>query len=84
MTLSGTQDSGLAGEPPSWRLEAFRNMPPGDKYQVLVEGARHLSFAVGGRPCVVRETIAFWDSYLKHGSHGAAPVSAGACVVTSK
>jgi predicted dienelactone hydrolase len=44
LMLSGTQDQGWDGEPASWRLEAFKYMPPGDKYQVLIEGAHHASY----------------------------------------
>ncbi len=44
MTVSGTEDMGLEGNPPSWRREAFKSMPPRDKYHVLVKGANHFSF----------------------------------------
>lgn len=44
MTVSGTEDWGLEGKPASWRMEAFKYMPPIDKYHVLVKGANHFSF----------------------------------------
>lgn len=44
LIVSGTQDQGWDGEPASWRLEAFKYMHPGDKYQVLIEGAHHASY----------------------------------------
>lgn len=44
MTVSGTEDMGLEGKPASWRREAFKSMPPKDKYHVLVKGANHFSF----------------------------------------
>ena len=44
LLLSGTQDQGWDGEPASWRLEAFKYMHLGDKYQVLIEGAHHASY----------------------------------------
>jgi predicted dienelactone hydrolase len=44
MTVSGSKDQGWEGNPASWRLEAFKSMPRGDKYHVLVEGANHFSF----------------------------------------
>ncbi|HAJ64371.1 MAG TPA: hypothetical protein DCP31_38305 [Cyanobacteria bacterium UBA8543] len=44
MTVSGTEDMGLEGKPASWRREAFKFMPPRDKYHVLVKGANHFSF----------------------------------------
>lgn len=44
MTVSGSEDQGAEWKPPSWRMEAFKYMPPGDKYHVLVAGANHFSF----------------------------------------
>ncbi|MBV8208058.1 MAG: hypothetical protein JO041_14830 [Acidobacteria bacterium] len=84
MTMSGTEDGGVNGEPPAWRLQPFQRMPAGQKYQVTVAGARHLSFAVGElfHPCILRETIAFWDAYLRSGKGGIE--SFGACKVTRK
>jgi hypothetical protein len=32
--------------PPSWRLQPYQHMQPGDKYQVTVNGAEHLSLAI--------------------------------------
>jgi predicted dienelactone hydrolase len=87
MTMSGTADGGINGEPPSWRVQPFEHMPGGEKYQVTVEGAEHLSFAIGVRfhLCVLRETTAFWDAYLK-GDHAAKQKIAnlGSCEVKSK
>ncbi len=70
MTMSGTRDRGSAGEPPEWRTQPFQHMRAGNKYQVTVDGAEHLSFGIGGqfRECILRETIAFWDKYLKGGA----------------
>jgi serine/threonine protein kinase/predicted dienelactone hydrolase len=84
MTMSGTRDRGVGGQPPQWRLQPFQHMPTGDKYQVTVDGADHLAFAVGQRfhPCILRETTAFWDAYLKGQPHSIR--SFGACDVTAK
>jgi len=87
MTMSGTQDFGVGGESASWRQEAFAHMPSGDKYQVMVQGARHLSFAIGRRfhDCILAESIAFWDRYLKQDSGSKAKIqSVGACDVKAK
>jgi predicted dienelactone hydrolase len=87
MTMSGTRDSGVNGEAPTWRLQPYQHMPPGDKYQVTVDGAEHLSFAVGFRfhPCIVRESTAFWDAYLKGDAEAKNRVrSFGACAVENK
>jgi predicted dienelactone hydrolase len=85
MTMSGTLDLGIAGQPATWRLEPFQHMPPVDKFQVIVDGARHLSFATGERfhPCILKETLAFWDSFLKQDKPSRIS-SFGACAVTSK
>jgi hypothetical protein len=42
-------------------------MDAGGKYQVIVNGAEHLTFAVGGhfRACILQETRAFWNAHLK-------------------
>jgi hypothetical protein len=73
--MFGSRDFGPFGQPPAWRNEAFLRAPPGDKYDVELEGATHMEFAgslarVGDPPdrlfrCVEHETLAFWDAYLK-------------------
>jgi len=75
LLMYGSRDFGPFGEPPSWRNEAFRKAPPGDKYDVELEGATHMQFAgsvakAGDPPdrlfqCVKLETLAFWNAYLK-------------------
>ncbi len=89
MTMSGTKDSGLVGrESPPWRIEPYRHMPPGDKYHVLVNGARHLSFALAGprfRSCILSVTTAFWDTYLKDLKPAKARIATtGTCMVSRK
>ena len=84
MTMSGTRDRGVGGEPPEWRTQPYKHMPAGDKYQVTVNGANHLAFAMGKRfhDCILQESTAFWDRYLRGQSK---PVqSQGACEVSSK
>ena len=84
MTMSGTRDRGAGGEPPEWRTQPFRHMPAGNKYQVTVNGANHLAFAMGKRfrQCILSESTVFWNQYLKRQSQGIS--SQGACEVTSK
>ena len=75
LLMYGSRDFGPFGEPPVWRNEAFLRAPPGDKYDVELEGATHMCFAgsvaaAGEAPdrlfqCVKLETLAFWDAYLK-------------------
>ena len=52
MYMTGTRDFGAAEtETPLWRRDPFEHSPAGDKYFVLVEGARHLTFAgIGSNP----------------------------------
>jgi predicted dienelactone hydrolase len=43
--MTGTLDRGLAeNETPEWRRQAYELAPAGDKWLVVIEGARHLSF----------------------------------------
>ena len=75
LVMYGSRDFGPFGQPPAWRNEAFLRSPPGDKYDVELEGATHMRFAgslaAAGDPpdplflCVELETRAFWDAYLK-------------------
>src|SRR6185437_13305111 len=84
MTMSGTRDRGVGGEPPEWRTQPYKHMPAGDKYQVTVNGANHLAFAMGRRfhDCILSESTTFWDRYLKGQSK---PIqSTGACEASSK
>lgn len=45
MLMTGTLDMGMAGMTPAQRRFAFDHMPPGDKYFLLIEGARHMAFS---------------------------------------
>lgn len=39
--ITGTKDVGAAGETPDWRLQSFRDSPPGDKFAAVVNGFGH-------------------------------------------
>jgi predicted dienelactone hydrolase len=73
MWVTGSRDFGAAGETPSWRLEPFELSPPGAKYSLFVEGARHSDFDAPpgakelGALLRARET-AFWDAYVRGSS----------------
>ncbi|WP_051382620.1 alpha/beta hydrolase family protein [Gloeobacter kilaueensis] len=45
LTITGSEDRGRGGQPPEWRMEPFYNMPPGDKYLIVIEGAPHFGFS---------------------------------------
>ena len=75
LTMSGSQDRGLNGEPAAWRQEAFKRMPLHHKFQIVLQGAGHMDFNDrqfdGSRgntrfhPYIEKATLAFWDAYLK-------------------
>jgi dienelactone hydrolase len=44
LVVTGSRDKGSKGQAPSWRLDAFRLSPPGDKFALFLEGASHLSY----------------------------------------
>jgi predicted dienelactone hydrolase len=45
MFMTGSEDRGaLESEDPNWRKQAYDYSPAGDKYFVLIQGARHSSF----------------------------------------
>jgi predicted dienelactone hydrolase len=75
LLVYGSRDFGPFGEPPAWRNEAFVRAPPGEKYDVELDGATHMqcarSLAAAADPpdplfqCIKVETLAFWNAYLK-------------------
>jgi predicted dienelactone hydrolase len=76
LVMSGTRDKGLSGQPAAWRLESFDGMPAGgNKNEIVIDGADHMSFAGQGFDGKVRDplvnqyiqqaTLTFWDAYLK-------------------
>lgn len=74
LCLTGTKDSGLQGQPPAWREEAFEHLPAGSKTLVVLEGAEHFTFS-GGRPRkqadpahlrqIEQVSLWFWDRHLR-------------------
>jgi predicted dienelactone hydrolase len=73
LVMYGSRDFGSQHQSPTWRSEAFFKSPPGDKYDVEIEGATHMTFVgpmfkIGRDPHLFQtakiETLAFWDSYL--------------------
>jgi hypothetical protein len=74
LLMYGSRDYGPWGEAPNWRSEAFQRAPRGNKYEVELDGGRHMWFAGSSSRGGVRnevfrwtkfETLAFWDTYLK-------------------
>lgn len=80
MVMTGSLDIRGPGMGPEWRLQSYRSSPPGDKYSVLIEGARHDSFTgrlrlrPNGETDGIQSSVfsrvrmissAFWDAFLK-------------------
>jgi predicted dienelactone hydrolase len=74
LAMYGSRDFGTQRRTPTWRSQPFYGAPPGDKYDVELEGATHFTFVGPIRQhklesplfrCVKMETLAFWDTYLK-------------------
>lgn len=78
MLMTGTQDMAPVGEQTvESRLEVFPALPPGSKYELVLEGAQHSAF--GDRPlpgerlgrnpnhrrAILALGTAFWDAYLR-------------------
>ena len=78
MVMTGSKDLGYKGQSPDWRREPYRFSPAGDKYEVFIEGATHMTFSgrpseAGQEPPAIFEfakisSLAFWDAYLKQSS----------------
>jgi predicted dienelactone hydrolase len=76
LLMYGSRDFGPDGEAAEWRAEPYRKAPPGNKYEVEIEGGTHMGFATPTRglelqfQCARLETLAFWDAYLKQDPNG--------------
>jgi dienelactone hydrolase len=84
--ITGTRDIGAAGETPEWRLQSFRDSPPGDKFAAVVNGFGHTDFdppgddpnrAAQGQDLRGLE-LAFWEGYLKDSADSRATLAARA------
>jgi len=58
LTVYGSNDVAAQGQPASWRRDPFVHMPPGDKYNLVVDGANHFSFADEPASSVVAQIVA--------------------------
>ena len=74
LLMYGSLDFGTQRRTPTWRSQPFYKSPAGDKYDVELEGATHMTFVGPFREpghqsmlfkCAKLETVAFWDAYLK-------------------
>ena len=78
LLLTGTADDSPVGETePADRLKVFPALPPGQKYELVLDKARHSAFSDrllpgdrGGRnpnhhKAILAVSTAFWDAYLR-------------------
>jgi predicted dienelactone hydrolase len=78
MLLTGTNDtSPIGGADVASRLTVFPALPPGSKYELVLDGAEHSAFTDRALPgdrqqrnpnhhkAILAVTTAFWDAYLR-------------------
>jgi predicted dienelactone hydrolase len=78
MLLTGTKDSNpINGADAKTRLIVFPDLPPGSKYQLVLDNAEHSAFTERALPgeterrnpnhhrAMLAVTTAFWDAYLR-------------------
>lgn len=81
LLMTGTRDSapsGITSTTPEDRLKVYPALPPGDKYELVLDGAEHSAFTEhslrGEGPArnpnhhrvILATSTAFWDAYLKN------------------
>lgn len=64
LSITGTRDQGLDG---NWstRLQPFEDMPPGCKWQAVIDGATHMDFGRGGSKRVEELTTKTITAFLE-------------------
>jgi len=77
LLMTGTEDEAPIGDTAEGRLQVYPALPPGGKYELVLDGARHSAFTdrplpnePGGRNpnhhrAILAISTAFWDAYLK-------------------
>ncbi|MEZ6124412.1 MAG: dienelactone hydrolase [Planctomycetaceae bacterium] len=76
MLMTGTEDvSPIGGQTVESRREVYPALPPGDKYELVLDGGKHSAFTDVSRRLEQRNpthhrsilavSTAFWDAYLK-------------------
>ena len=79
LLMTGTHDTSPIGQATvESRLAVFPALPPGDKYQLVLDGAEHSAFSERALPndrrrrnpnhhrAILALSTAFWDAYLRH------------------
>jgi len=78
LLMTGTHDgAAIGGQTPATRLAVFPALPPGDKYELVLDGAEHSAFTDRALPgdqkprnpnhhrAILAISTAFWDAYLR-------------------
>jgi predicted dienelactone hydrolase len=78
LLMTGTRDAGIiGGQTPESRMAVYPALPPGSKYELVLDGAEHSAFNERALPgegasrnpnhhrAVLAIGTAFWDAYLK-------------------
>jgi predicted dienelactone hydrolase len=78
LLMTGTHDGApIGGQTPASRLAVFPALPPGDKYELVLNGAEHSAFTDRALPgdqkprnpnhhrAILAISTAFWDAYLR-------------------
>ncbi|MBL9083138.1 MAG: dienelactone hydrolase [Planctomycetales bacterium] len=78
LLMTGTNDdSPIGGQTPESRLDVFPGLPPGSKYELVLDGAEHSAFSERGSPldktkpnpnhhrAILAVSTAFWEAYLR-------------------
>lgn len=78
LLMTGTHDGGaIGGQTPATRLAVFPALPPGDKFELVLDGAEHSAFTDRALPgdqqprnpshhrAILAISTAFWDAYLR-------------------
>lgn len=75
LLLTGTKDDSPIGNiAPKDRLAVFPALPPGAKYELVLDGAEHSVFSEVGKKhanhhkAILTTSTAFWDAYLRNDS----------------
>lgn len=79
LLMTGTNDdSPIGGQTPESRLQVFPGLPPGSKYELVLDGAAHSVFSERALPrdmakrnpnhhrAILALSTAFWDAYLRN------------------
>jgi predicted dienelactone hydrolase len=79
LLMTGTHDTApIGGQTVESRRKVFPALPPGDKFELVLDGAKHSAFTerpipreaekrnANHHPAILALSTAFWDAYLKN------------------